>query len=221
MIRNIKVIKKDGKLEDFNTQKIIVAIGKSARRVEKKLTDEQNRKVVNNVIHRIQEDNISEIKVKDLHEIVQTALSFVDEEVFREYMSYRDYKKRFTLEFEKLINDSKRIIYNGDKENANKNSLLVSTKKGLVVNELAKKIMLEYILPKEISEAHKRGDIYLHDIGDRFFNEINCCLFDMGSLLEGGFLLNGVQYTEPTSAESFMRVFSDIILEASSQQYGE
>lgn len=217
--KNIKIIKKNDQLQDYDFNKIVDAVQKSADRVDLLLDDEFKTKLKERV-EGFLVDKATEIPVEEIHDVVQESLKDIDNEVYKEYMSYRDYKKRFSKIFSNLLSESHRIIYNGDTENANKNSLLVSTKKGLLVNELSKEIMLEYELPKNVANAHRDGDIHIHDLGDRLFNSINCCLFDMGSLLKGGFELNGVQYTEPTSAESFMRVFSDIILEASSQQYG-
>lgn len=214
----VQIKKKNGFLQDFDFNKIIEAVQKSADRVNVKVDTNFESSLRNKILHIIKDQNT--IEVYEIHEIVQDVLKEINNEVHKEYMSYRDYKKRFAMVFDNLVEESNRIVYNGDKENANKNSLLVSTKKGLLVNELSKQIMLEYELPKEVAQAHKDGDVYTHDIGDRLFNAINCCLFDMENLLNDGFELNGIQYTEPTSAESFMRVFSDIILEASSQQYG-
>ncbi|EQB4340933.1 TPA: anaerobic ribonucleoside-triphosphate reductase [Clostridium botulinum] len=217
----IKIRKKNNALEEFDFNKIIVAVQKSADRVGINLDvnfTNNLRNNVHNVITNLKCQDV--ISVYDMHEIVQEALKDINNDVYKEYMSYRDYKKRFTKIFDNLLHESNRIVYSGDKENANKNSMLVSTKKGILVNELSKEIMLEYELPKEAAQAHKNGDMYIHDLGDRLFNSINCCLFDMGDLLKDGFTLNGVQYTETTSAESFMRVMSDIVLEASSQQYG-
>lgn len=216
----MQIIKKNGLLEGFNFSKIIKAVQKSAIRANKTVDDDLEKKLYLEVESILEYKQLEVVTVSYMHEIVQIALSRLDNDIFKEYQSYRDYKKRFTNVFSNLVEESNRIVYLGDKENANKNSLLVSTKKGLLVNELSKQIMLEYELPKHLSQAHKDGDLYFHDIGDRLFNAINCCLFDMGNLLKDGFELNGVQYTEPTSSESFMRVFSDIILEASSQQYG-
>ena len=214
----IKIIKKDGKMEDFNFNKIINAVQKSADRVSIKLNEGFINQLKINIHNKI--INKENIPVYEMHEIVQESIKPINNQVYKEYMSYRDYKKKFSKVFSHIVDESNRIIYNGDKENANKNSLLISTKKGLLVSELSRQIMSEYELPKELVQPHVNGDLYYHDMGDRLFNSFNCCLFDMASLLKDGFELNGIQYTEPTSAESFMRVFSDIILEASSQQYG-
>lgn len=111
------------------------------------------------------------------------------------------------------------IIYNGSKENANKDSALISTKKELCAG-LVSADGIHEIIPIEIHEEHKDGGIHIHDLDNRLYGSINCCLFDMGSVLDGGFELNGIKYTEPTSVESAMRVIADIILHASSQQYG-
>lgn len=214
----VEIIKKDNTIEQFNFLKIVTAVKKSAERVNVDIDIDFQRNLKEIVLKKL--EHISMIKVSALHEIVQESLLEINNDVYKEYKSYRDYKKRLAKAFEDVMIQSKRIVYTGDKENANKNSLLVSTKKGLVVNELAQKLMLEYELPKDLAKAHIDKNIYIHDMGDRFFNGINCCLCDMASILEDGFELNGVKYTEPTSCESFMRVFSDLILEASSQQYG-
>ena len=113
----------------------------------------------------------------------------------------------------------KDLLINGSTENANKDSSLISTKKELSAGMIGGEIYLES-LPVDIAAAHRSGDIYIHDTGDRVYNSINCCLFDMSNLLDGGFEVNGIKCTEPTSVESALRVIADVILHASSQQYG-
>lgn len=114
---------------------------------------------------------------------------------------------------------AKEVISIGSKENANKNSELISTKKELCAGFMSEDLV-EEMYPEDILAEHKSGGIHIHDIGDRAYKSINCCLFDMGRVLDGGFELSGIKYTEPTSVESCMRVIGDIILHASSQQYG-
>lgn len=216
---NLTVLKKTGQIEEFNNQKIIDAITKSAKRIEYVFSESTKFHIIT-YIHKRFEDREEPIVVAELHEVVEDALRKYVPEVAREYASYRDYKKRFNQAFENIIDNSKSIIFEGSKENANKDSQLISTKKELVSGTLSKELYLEYELPKDISQAHKEGGMYIHDTGDRIFGSINCCLFDMATLLKGGFNLNGVKYTEPKTVESAIRVLSDVILQASSQQYG-
>ena len=118
-----------------------------------------------------------------------------------------------------IVEKAREVITVGSKENANKDSTLISTKKELCAGFVSEEIIAD-MFPPEIIEEHKSGGIHIHDIGDRAYKSINCCLFDMANVLDGGFELSGIKYTEPTSVESCMRVIGDIILHASSQQYG-
>ncbi|OOV61228.1 ATP cone domain-containing protein, partial [Clostridium botulinum] len=131
----ITIKKKNGQIEDFDFQKIVDAVSKSAERVNIILNKEFKDKLhigINKIINvNNLQDNV--INVSDMHEIVQESLKDINNEVYKEYMSFRDYKKRFSKIFSNLLESSHRIIYDGDKENANKNSLLVSTKKGILV----------------------------------------------------------------------------------------
>ena len=49
---------------------------------------------------------------------------------------------------------------------------------------------------------------------------INCCLFDIGSILRGGFEMSNVRYTEPKTVLSALQVVGDITLVATAQQFG-
>jgi ribonucleoside-triphosphate reductase len=216
-----KVYKKNGQVEDWNDDKIIKAVSKSFSREGVELGKEATEFLLF-CVHEdmLCSDNKRIVTVEEIHNCVERGLLGINEEVAHSYGSYRDYKRRYNKSFENIKDSSKHIVFAGSKENANKDSQLISTKKELISGELAKELYLEYELPPHISQAHKDGDFYIHDTRDRILGAINCCLFDMATVLKGGFNLNGVQYTEPTSAESALRVLSDVILQASSQQYG-
>jgi ribonucleoside-triphosphate reductase len=218
LVIDVKVVKKDGRLEDFDFNKIIDAVQKSADRVGEDFTIKNIRDIEVFVVEKV--EYCTNVTVESLHEIVIESLQKVNHKIADSYSSYREYKKKYNKTFENILVESKSIVFTGNKDNANKDSQLNSTKKELVSGSLSKQIYLDYELPSVIAQAHKDGDIYIHDTSDRLFGSINCCLFDMGAVLNGGFNLNGVKYTEPTSAESALRVLSDVILQASSQQYG-
>ena len=50
---------------------------------------------------------------------------------------------------------------------------------------------------------------------------INCCLFDIGTVLKNGFEMSNVEYTEPKSVLSALQVIGDITLVATAQQFGK
>ena len=49
---------------------------------------------------------------------------------------------------------------------------------------------------------------------------MNCCLFDVASVLSGGFEMGNVWYNEPKTLDTAFDVMGDIILSTAAQQYG-
>jgi ribonucleoside-triphosphate reductase len=224
--KQLKVKKRDGQIVPFDAKKIEGAIKLSAERTRKTLSDNFCDKVVTSTLENLMHRGLimRPIDVDDIHLSVENALWEVDKELYNEYRSYNNYKKRFNHSFNNILKDAKNIIYEGDKENANKDSCIVSTKRDLVSSLVGKELYLEYELAPHLADAHKNLDFYIHDAGDRFYNSINCCLFDVANVLEGGFNLNGKFIEEPSNPEDAMEkaldLLNDIILVASSQQYG-
>ena len=68
-------------------------------------------------------------------------------------------------------------------------------------------------------EANEDGYIYIHDQDFRL-DSMNCCLFDISSVLSGGFEMANMWYNEPTTLSSAFDVIGDIVLSAAPQQYG-
>ena len=136
------------------------------------------------------------------------------------YQEYRDYKNTYAKSWEQLKEDADQIIFLGDRENANFDSSLVSTKGSLVKGALTKELYKQFYLSKTEKFLTKRGDIYIHDLRDMIFGSVNCCLFDIGNVLKGGFKMSGIHYTEPKTVLSALQVIGDITLVATAQQFG-
>jgi ribonucleoside-triphosphate reductase len=214
------VIKKDGSTTYWDSEKIVEAIMKSSDRVSKKkqLTKEQIKSIVDGV-----EKNVSSfdtISTADIHDMVLSQLQIFNKSVYREYKIYRDYKKKFSDSFINVTEYSNKIVYSGDKENANKDSTLNSTKQALISEGIMREFMRNFELKKEWVKAHDDGWIHIHDMANRYLGGINCCIFDMDNLLKDGFEMNGSKYFEPKSVQTAWAVIGDASLSASSQQYG-
>ncbi len=214
------VIKKDGTQEIFDFTKIRNAVLKSADRVNINLTDNDFSKLEGLINDVISKNNDKEIPVYKLHKYVQQCLPFVNNDVAHSYTSYRNYKIKNAKMFEEIHKDSRTIMYEVDRENANSNSALISTKKSLIAGRVVKSLYIEYLLNNEEKEALKDGYIYVHDLIDRFLGSINCCLFDLKTVMKDGFEMNNLLYTEPSSILSACSVAGDIIMASSAQQYG-
>lgn len=223
-ITTLQIIKKDGTLEPYNDEKIKTAIKKSADRTTKPLTDTQIEKTIKLVETEIK--NLKKIPVQEMHEHVQSGLRSVRKDVYEEYSRYRNYKKENALILNELKAQADGLKYGSYRENANKNSDLIATKRALLSEMTMKKLVMNYELDPALSKAHNDGDIYIHDLGDRWSRTHNCCLFDMANLLRNkpekgyAFKLNNMEYHEPKSASTALAVMGDLILSASSNQYG-
>lgn len=215
----MKIIKKDGTKEEFNVQKVVVAVNKSAFRVLVKFTDDDINFICKFVEEEAKKMNKQEIQISEMHNIVEGALERVNPKVAKSYRDYRNYKQDFVSMLDEVYRKSQSIMYIGDKENSNTDSALVSTKRSLIFNHLNKELYKKFFLTTEELQACRDGYIYIHDMSARR-DTMNCCLFDVENVLSGGFEMGNVWYNEPKSLDVAFDVIGDIVLSAASQQYG-
>ena len=217
--RDVKVVKKDGSKETFNVQKVVNAVGKSAYRALTKFTEEEKRHICQYVVEKVDELEQDEIPIPIMHNIVESALEQVKPIVAKSYRDYRNYKQDFVRMLDDVYKKSQSIMYIGDKENANTDSALVSTKRSLIFNQLNKELYQKFFMTTEEIQACRDGYIYVHDMSARR-DTMNCCLFDVENVLSGGFEMGNIWYNEPKTLDVAFDVIGDIVLSAASQQYG-
>ncbi len=216
---NVKVVKKDGTKEAFNVQKVVVAVNKSAYRALIRFTDEELKFICRFVEEKVDDLDITEVPIAQMHNVVEGALEKVNPVVAKSYRDYRNYKQDFVQMLDDVYKKSQSIMYIGDKENSNTDSALVSTKRSLIFNELNKELYKKFFLTVEEIQAIRDGYIYIHDMSARR-DTMNCCLFDVKSVLTGGFEMGNLWYNEPKTLDTAFDVIGDIVLSAASQQYG-
>ena len=216
---NVKVVKKDGTKESFNVQKVVVAVNKSAYRALIRFTDEELRFICRFVEEKVDDLDVAEVPIAQMHNVVEGPLEKVNPVVAKSYRDYRNYKQDFVQMLDDVYKKSQSIMYIGDKENSNTDSALVSTKRSLIFNELNKELYKKFFLTVEEIQAIRDGYIYIHDMSARR-DTMNCCLFDVKSVLTGGFEMGNLWYNEPKTLDTAFDVIGDIVLSAASQQYG-
>ncbi len=154
-----------------------------------------------------------------MHDVVESSLEALNPKIAKSYRDYRNYKKDFVSMLDKVYQESQKIMYIGDKENSNADSALVSTKRSLIFNQLNKELYKKFFLNVEEIQAINEGYIYIHDMSARR-DTMNCCLFDVSSVLKSGFEMGNLWYNEPKSLDVAFDVIGDITMAAASQQYG-
>ncbi|OYT35280.1 MAG: hypothetical protein B6U87_00520 [Candidatus Aenigmarchaeota archaeon ex4484_52] len=184
-----KIIKRNGKIVDFDIAKISRAIFKAAQSIGGKdfnLAKEIAKKVLfyakislntdTPTVEQIQ-DCVEKVLIEEGH--AQTA---------KAYILYRNQRKQ-TREMQGIINSTDMVdnyLKKMDwmvKENSNMDFSLQGLNNYLS-NIVISKYWLNKIYPKEVREAHTRGDLHIHDLG---MLSAYCCGWELKDLLESGF----------------------------------
>ena len=217
------IIKKDGTFQEFQPDKIKIAVNKSATRVMQKLSDYDLNYIVEYVYSKAEEiakqNDRTTVTVPEIHNLVEKALDKVNSEVAKSYRDYRDYKIDFVKMLDEVYKKSQSIMYIGDKDNSNTDSALVSTKRSLIFNQLNKELYQKFFLTTEELQACRDGFIYIHDMSARR-DTMNCCLFNMQNVLKDGFEMGNLWYNQPKSLDTAFDVIGDVTISAASQEYG-
>lgn len=215
----MKVIKKDGTLEEYNEQKIINACSKAASRAMFSLSEKDYAIICSTVWDKLVENDLEDTEIYEMHNIVESVLEEYYPLVAKMYKEYRNYKKDFVHMMDKVYEQSQTIRYIGDKSNANTDSALVATKRSLIFNALNSELYKKFFLSHNEKQAFKDGYIHIHDVSARL-DTFNCCLFRVGEVMSGGFEMGNIWYNEPNSLDTAFDVMGDIILSTAAQQYG-
>lgn len=214
----IKILKKNGELQNFNGEKIKRAIRKSAERVCVTLTPTEEKKVVDTVRRQLQYNEVP-VPVSTVHNMVECALDGINPTVAKSYREYRDNKSAFASMLDRVYNKKLSLSFIGDRSNANADSALVTTQKAITYNELNSELYKKFFLNRNEEKAMSDGYIYIHDRGSRL-DSMNCCLFDMPNVLKGGFKMGNLDYSEPKTLDVAFDLIADISMNAAACQYG-
>ena len=206
----MNVIKRDGSKVDFDQQKIISAI----RRAWCDL-DENVSKACKNAITECNNKGC-DLSVEEIQDIIEVSLGKAKcTNTLRNFSHYRE-KRSNMRDINSIIRD---IYAKQDSHILNENANIDG--KDFIASEVCKQWALSQYLPKELADAHIRGDIYFHDLGfSPAGGYINCCLVNIKDMLENGFTMGTANIGTPNSIRVATNVMSQIITAVSSQNYG-
>ena len=228
-IKNIVVIKKDEKRQSYQFSKIVNAANSAAvRSIYRNLNDKEIEVLQRFVEEHIEMAGEEMVSVNTLHNYVEGGLDYINPKIAASYRSYRDNMGKFKSMMSRIQLEANTVYY-GDsddsdpdasaKSNSNRDDQLVSTKRCMVFDKLNTELYEEFFLTDREMEAQRDGYIYIHDRNARR-DTMNCCLFDVATVLKDGFECGGIWYNEPTGLPSAMDVIGDIGLMSAAQQYG-
>ncbi|MDR1927914.1 MAG: anaerobic ribonucleoside-triphosphate reductase [Oscillospiraceae bacterium] len=216
------VIKRDGSSVSFDQSKIALAIQKANEAVEK--SERVSEQQISAIIAAIESRNRSRILVEDIQDVVEQKLMELQKYVLaKAYIIYR--YTRALVRKQNTTDDSILSLIratNKDvmEENSNKNAVTAATQRDLIAGEVSRDLTRRILLPEKISKAHDSGVLHFHD-SDYFLQPIfNCCLINIGDMLDNGTVMNGKLIESPKSFQVACTVMTQIIASVASNQYG-
>lgn len=218
------VIKRDGRIVEFDKSKIADAVLKAMND-----TNNINKDLANRIANDISKLNTNEISVEELQDLVEEKLmSSKMKDVARSYVRYRydreknrelskDLNKRYN-EFISLVQGSNE---EANKENSNKDTRIIPTMRDYIAGFTCREMAEKFILPKDIVEAHKQGIIHVHDTDySPSMPMNNCCLINLEDMLQNGTVISGTMIEKPHSFRTACTIVTQIITQVASSQYG-
>ena len=219
----MKIVKRDGTIVDYNSDKIRIAIQKANNEVGKR--EKISKENIEEIIKYIQELNKPRILVEDIQDIIeQKLMEYGKYKLAKKYITYR-----YTRELVRKANTTDQTIkelIDGESEywnneNSNKNAKLVTTQRDYLAGVTSTDITRRFLLPEDIVKAHDSGIIHFHDADYFAQNALhNCELINLEDMLQNGTIINGVMIEKPHRFITAATIATQIILAVTSSSYG-
>ena len=218
----MKVTKRDGRIVDYDRNKIILAIQKANVEVDR--YEQVSEDTIDAIVASIENKRTENLMVEDIHDMIEQKLMAERKyELAKKYIIYR-YTREMVRRANTTDDSIMSLIKNSNKdvmeENSNKNAYIASTQRDLIAGEVSKDLTKRVLLPEKIIKAHEEGVIHFHDMDYYLQSIFNCCLINIGDMLENGTVMNGKLIESPKSFQVACTVMTQIISAVASSQYG-
>lgn len=216
------VKKRDGRMVEYDGQKIINAINKANAEVtvENRISYDK----ILEILHEIENTMKDNLTVEGIQDFIETKLMENEKYILaKKYVIYR-YTRALVRKANTTDDSILSLISNKNKEvgeeNSNKNAAVASTQRDLIAGEVSKDLSRRMLLPEKLRKAHDDGVLHFHDM-DYFLQPIfNCCLINIKDMLENGTVMNGKLIESPKSFQVACTIMTQIIAAVASSQYG-
>ena len=221
----MRIIKRSGEEQEFNPQKISVAIGKANDSVPKAKQFPKNYIPAYTAQTVAACENLGHTPtVQEVQDIVEDVLmDSGHHEVARSYIKYRythDAMRQHNTTDDKIL---ALIEYRNEEvkqENSNKNPQVVSVQRDYMAGEVSKDLTMRMLLLKDIVEAHNAGIIHFHDADYYAQHMHNCDLLNLDDMLQNGTVISGTLIERPHRFSTACNIATQIIAQVASCQYG-
>ena len=225
METELLVQKRNGKIDNFDGQKIYNAIMKAMKYGSGIVKEDVATTITHEITQELMSLNKKTISItNDIEPLVFNKLCDKGETITaRMYECYR--AKRELQRQENALDEAEAGIVDGynkeeREENSNKNPDIAATQRDLMAGTYSRDYSRRKKLPINIMAAHDEGQLHFHD-SDYFMQHIhNCCLVNLEDMLQNGTVINGKKIEPPKSFQTCCTIATQVVQQIANGQYG-
>ena len=220
-----QIIKRDGRTQAWNKQKVIEAIKKALIAVDGTLTKagvNMARRIAKNIEKEVFESPVA-LSVEQIQDKVEESLMATNrKDVAKAYITYRNERARIRTQKGELNQKitEKLLATNVQNQNANVDEYSFGGRRGEAMNELMKDYALNYIMSKTARDNHLNNEVYTHDLDSYAVGMHNCLSIPFDDILEKGFNTRQADVRGANSVNTAFQLVAVIFQLQSLQQFG-
>ena len=217
----MNVIKRDGRVLEFDKTKIKESVLKAFNEIDGEITSHAKDKAAE--IARYVSSLDKDLPVEKIQNIVEEKLMASNrKDVARAYIIYRSTRSRVrerNSAWMKAIREKLSAI-NVQNQNANVDEHSFGGRKGEADAELMRKIALDDLMSEMSRNNHLNNEIYIHDLSDYVLGDHNCLTCPVDELLAKGFTVRQTDIRPAQSVGTAFQLLAVIFQVQSLQQFG-
>ena len=220
----LKVRKNNKKLEDFDKQKIIIAIKNAADNAKQEIPDASLSRIANDIYNNFYEQkDVTIIKVEDISNLVEEKLMSSNyKDTARSYIKYHYDKEKERLFNSEIIKRFKKKLdgTNIENQNANVDEHTFSGRMQEAADVFLKEDALNNKMSKMARDNHNNNEIYTHDLSSFSAGMHNCLSQPLDEILENGFITRQTDIRSPRSISTALQLVAVLFQLQSLNQFG-
>lgn len=221
---SLRVMKRDGALEDFNSNKIYRAVAKAYRAGGRREDEQEITTLLQRVISKINAEGQNTVGVERIQDEVERELMAIAPDIAKKYIIYREWR---TVEREKRTElkhtmDGIVAIEKNDVNlsNANMSAYTPAGQMMTFASEVTKDYTMKYLLSPQYARAHQEGLIHIHDLDYYPTKTTTCVQYDLDDLFERGFRTKNGSIRTPQSIQSYATLATIVFQTNQNEQHG-
>lgn len=218
----ITVIKRDGREEPYDQDKVANAVTRAFVEVDGKIEDE-SQYIISKIVAEISNIKKQKMSVEEIQDIVETKLmNSCRKDVAKTYILYRNERTKIRDKNSKLIKTvaEKLTASNVQNQNANVDEHSFGGRVGEASDAVMKQYALDYCMSEMAKKNHLNNEIYIHDLNSYAVGMHNCLSIPFDKLLANGFNTRQTDVRPAQSVSTAFQLVAVLFQLQSLQQFG-